>query len=39
METMFKALGERIRHVVTGPDGRVYLLTDNADGRVLRIVP
>ncbi|PPI83118.1 glucose sorbosone dehydrogenase [Marinobacter maroccanus] len=38
-ETMFEELGERIRDVATGPDGGVYLLTDNADGRILRIVP
>ena len=32
-------LGERIRDVATGPDGAVYLLTDSADGRILRILP
>jgi glucose/arabinose dehydrogenase len=32
-------LRERIRDVVQGPDGFVYLLTDNSDGRVLRVVP
>ncbi len=30
---------ERIRDVEQGPDGSIYLLTDNAKGRVLRIVP
>jgi glucose/arabinose dehydrogenase len=30
---------ERIRDVVQGPDGALYLLTDNAKGRVLKIVP
>jgi glucose/arabinose dehydrogenase len=39
VETLFEALGERIRDVATGPEGAVYLLTDSADGRVLRIVP
>ena len=29
---------ERIRDVRQGPDGWLYLLTDNADGRVLRVV-
>ncbi len=29
----------RLRHVVQGPDGRLYLLTDEADGRVLRLDP
>lgn len=38
-ETMFEELGERIRDVITGPGGAIYLLTDSADGRVLRIVP
>jgi glucose/arabinose dehydrogenase len=32
-------LRERIRAVVQGPDGFVYLLTDNSAGRVLRLVP
>ena len=29
----------RIRDVRSGPDGALYLLTDNAEGRVLRVVP
>lgn len=33
------AMGARIRHVVPGPDGFVYLLTDASDGRVLRLRP
>jgi glucose/arabinose dehydrogenase len=32
-------LRERIRDVVQGPDGYVYLLTDSRDGRVLRVIP
>ncbi|MBX3131939.1 MAG: PQQ-dependent sugar dehydrogenase [Gemmatimonadaceae bacterium] len=32
-------LRERIRDVVQGPDGYLYLLTDNSRGRVLRVVP
>jgi aldose sugar dehydrogenase len=32
-------LRERIRDVAQGPDGYVYLLTDNARGRLLRVVP
>ncbi|WP_449285160.1 PQQ-dependent sugar dehydrogenase [Marinobacter sp. PE14] len=39
VETLFQALGERVRDVATGPDGAVYLLTDSADGRILRILP
>jgi glucose/arabinose dehydrogenase len=30
---------ERIRDVRQGPDGALYLLTDNARGRVLKLVP
>ena len=30
---------ERIRDVRQGPDGALYLLTDNPDGRVLKLVP
>jgi glucose/arabinose dehydrogenase len=30
---------ERIRDVRQGPDGALYLLTDNAKGRLLKIVP
>jgi len=32
-------LGHRIRDVRQGPDGALYLLTDEADGKVLRLVP
>ncbi|MEF3083699.1 PQQ-dependent sugar dehydrogenase [Luteimonas sp. SMYT11W] len=38
-EILFTELGERIRDVRSGPDGALYLLTDSASGRVLRIVP
>ncbi len=38
-ERMLQGLGERIRDVRQGPDGFVYLLTDSADGRILRIEP
>ena len=30
---------ERIRDVRQGPDGALYLLTDNAAGRILKLVP
>jgi glucose/arabinose dehydrogenase len=30
---------ERIRDVRQGPDGALYLLTDNASGRILKLVP
>jgi glucose/arabinose dehydrogenase len=32
-------LGERIRDVQQGPDGFVYVVTDEEDGRVLRVRP
>jgi glucose/arabinose dehydrogenase len=38
-EVLFKELDERLRDVRAGPDGAVYLLTDNPEGRVLRVVP
>jgi glucose/arabinose dehydrogenase len=36
-ERLFGELDERIRDVRQGPDGYLYLLTDSADGRLLRI--
>jgi aldose sugar dehydrogenase len=36
-EELFTDLNERIRDVRQGPDGWIYLLTDNADGRIVRI--
>jgi hypothetical protein len=39
-ERLFRnALGERVRTVVEGPDGALYLLTDEEQGRLVRIVP
>jgi glucose/arabinose dehydrogenase len=32
-------MGERIRHIVQGPDGFVYILIDDAGGRILRLRP
>ena len=32
-------LGERIRDVVQGPDGLLYVVTDSEDGRILRLKP
>jgi len=32
-------VGERIRNVRQGPDGLLYLLTDNTAGRILRVRP
>ena len=38
-ERLLKELGERIRDVKEGPDGLIYLLTDESRGRILRIKP
>jgi glucose/arabinose dehydrogenase len=38
-EKLLSDLGERIRDVRSGPDGALWLLTDNPQGRVLRVVP
>ncbi len=32
-------LGERVRDVRQGPDGYIYLLTDQAEGRLIRLEP
>ena len=36
-ERLLRELNVRIREVVEGPDGAVYVLTDEADGKLLRI--
>ncbi|MHB2167725.1 PQQ-dependent sugar dehydrogenase [Alsobacter sp. R-9] len=36
---LLTGLNERIRDVRQGPDGFVYLVTDNPDGRILRLKP
>jgi len=38
-ERLLADLGERVRDVRQGPDGLLYLLTDQSDGRLLRLVP
>jgi glucose/arabinose dehydrogenase len=38
-ERLLEGLGERIRDVREGPDGALYLLTDNSKGRILRVAP
>jgi glucose/arabinose dehydrogenase len=38
-EVMLTELHERIRDVRQGPDGALYVLTDNSEGRILRITP
>lgn len=37
-ETLLEDLGARIRDVRQGPDGALYLLADDEDGKLLRIV-
>ena len=38
-ERLLQGLHERIRDVRQGPDGALYLLTDNSAGRILRLGP
>ena len=39
-ETMLlEELEERIRHVIQGPDGHIYVATDSEDGRIVRLRP
>jgi glucose/arabinose dehydrogenase len=38
-ERLLTDLGERVRDVRQGPDGLLYLLTDESDGRLLRLLP
>ena len=37
--SLFKELGQRIRDVRVHADGSIYLLTDSAQGKILRVVP
>ncbi|MGE5802906.1 MAG: PQQ-dependent sugar dehydrogenase [Gemmatimonadota bacterium] len=38
-ERLLEGFGQRIRAVVQGPDGYIYLLTDDDDGRIVRLEP
>jgi glucose/arabinose dehydrogenase len=38
-ERLLQTLKERVRDVRQGPDGWIYVLTDSADGKVLRLRP
>ena len=38
-EYLLETLGKRIREVIMGPDGFLYLLTDADPGDVLRLEP
>jgi len=37
-EKRLQGFGQRIRDVREGPDGYIYLLTDAADGQLIRLV-
>jgi glucose/arabinose dehydrogenase len=36
---LFTELNARIRTLVVGPDGAIYLLTDGAKGGIMRVAP
>jgi aldose sugar dehydrogenase len=38
-ERLLKDRAARIREVVQGPEGALYLLTDDDNGQLLKIVP
>jgi aldose sugar dehydrogenase len=38
-EVFLQQLRERIRDVRQGPDGALWLVTDNSRGRILRVTP
>ncbi len=38
-EELLRDRNERIRDVKEGPDGYVYILTDDGDGRLIRLIP
>ena len=38
-ERLLRDMGERIRDVVQGPDGALYLLTDSHEGQLLKLTP
>ena len=36
-ERLLTDLGERVRDVAVGPDGAVWAITDEADGKLVRL--
>lgn len=38
-DTLFTELEPRIRDIRTGPDGALYLVTDDPKGQLIRVVP
>src|SRR5690606_655066 len=38
-EVLAEDIGERVRDLKQGPDGAVYIVTDDANGRIVRMAP
>ncbi|PZR33178.1 PQQ-dependent sugar dehydrogenase, partial [Caulobacter segnis] len=38
-ERLFTDIGGRVRDVRVGPDGAIYVVTDDDNGKVIRITP
>ena len=38
-ERLFTDIGARVRDVAVGPDGAIYLLTDEDEGRLIKVTP
>lgn len=38
-DILFTELGKRIRDIRTGPDGALYMVTDDPEGQLIRVVP
>jgi glucose/arabinose dehydrogenase len=38
-ERLLEGFGSRIRDVRQGPDGYLYLITDESNGRIMRLEP
>ena len=38
-DTLFEELEQRIRDIRTGPDGALYLITDEPEGQLIRVAP
>jgi glucose/arabinose dehydrogenase len=38
-EERYSILGERVRDVQQGPDGLIYVVTDESDGKIVKVLP